>query len=57
MGSVIFVPFVFWKLLQKNKLLWGLVIIFLNIPLWEQSFLISLHWNSCALIYLQFFYI
>ncbi len=46
MGSAIFVPFVFLKVIvkkQKNSRLVRFSDYFLNIPQWDNSFLISLH--------------
>ncbi len=46
MGSAIFVPFVFFKVIvkkQKNSPFVRFSDYLLNIPLWDHSFLISLH--------------
>jgi len=57
MGSAIFVPFLPWKLRRINKRILPLLVLLtiLNIILLGHSFLISLHWDSYASIYLQFF--
>jgi len=52
MDSAIFVPFESYKLSQKNTTIVRFTDHYLNIPLWGHSFLMPLHRDSYALIYL-----